>query len=213
MTSPTDKVRYGNTVYGSACYVDRRTAAHLDRTKLALPHGCTLRLLQGCFNTTVSASAGTHDRTSVVDAEILGMSWAQAQRFMREQGWAAWWRTPAQGFSAQHLHCVSLGYGTAPVGVYVPGQVDDYLQHKTGLVSHAHDPSWFPPNIAATVFDYAAWQKEQDMPSPKDWDAEDWAAIKANIPAAVWSFKWKALPGMTAGVLLKNIARKEGVDK
>lgn len=64
------------------------------------------------------------------------------------------------------------------------------------------------------------WQQgiewaEQQMSAngPEHWDAADWAAIKANVPAAVWSFKWKALPGMTAGVLLKNLARKEGVDK
>jgi hypothetical protein len=46
------------------------------------------------------------------------------------------------------------------------------------------------PAVAARIRN----RLEDDMPAPKDWDAEDWAAIKRNVPsagevaAAVWAF-------------------------
>lgn len=152
-----DKIRYASdTIYGSAAYMGRATGAHLDDTKAALARahaGCHLEIIQGGFNTTVAASAGTHDFDGCLDVEIVGMPWDDAQRFLREHGWAAFVRyPPAFGW---HIHMISLGC-TGREGIYVPGQVADYYAHKTGLVGHYADNSWHPDDITATIFDYAA---------------------------------------------------------
>jgi hypothetical protein len=89
-----------------------------------------------------------------------------------------------------HVHMISLGYGDAPVGIYIPGQVDDYHEHKTGLVGHAYDPTWHPVDINATVFSYPDYirSQEDDMPTVQDLldakinsDADVRAALRAAV--------------------------------
>jgi hypothetical protein len=56
------------------------------------------------------------------------------------------------------------------------------------------------------------------MPAPKDWDAEDWAAIKRNVPSAgdiasaVWAFvvrkATKTVTEQTAQAALKKAANQ-----
>ena len=145
-------------VYGTYFKCSKRTAAHLDHTKSELKkRGKSLKIIQGCFNTGVDASAGTHDGDAVLDVEIFGMDWYQAQKFLRSLGWAAWVRTPAQGFS-YHIHMVSLpDYKykfVAKVGQYVPGQVTSYYNHTSGLIGEAPDITWHPDVIRSTIFDY-----------------------------------------------------------
>jgi hypothetical protein len=141
------------TIWGNHFRCSRRTAAFLDFLQDMLPERCDLRIIQGCYNTTVSASAGTHDFDAVLDVYITGLGWPDMQRITRQWGDAAWWRTPAQGFT-HHIHLVVLGYRTR-VGIYVPGQVQDYYNHRTGLAGHGPDPSWHPsPQF---VFDYTRY--------------------------------------------------------
>jgi hypothetical protein len=113
----------------------------------------------------------------VLDVEIVGMDWSNAQGFLRRCGWAAWWRKPPT--FDDHIHMVSLGY-PGQVGVFVPGQVADYYAHRTGLAGHAADPSWFPADIDSTVFDYDQW-KAAHMPLNKD----DLDNIRAVVKEAV----------------------------
>jgi hypothetical protein len=165
VTDPAEVVI--DTVGGRTFRASRRTWAHLDYTIEQLAQDaptCSLRVIQGCYNTGVKQSAGTHDYDAVLDVEIVGMGWSNAQGFLRRCGWAAWWRQPPT-FS-NHIHMVSLGY-PGQVGVYVPGQVTDYLQHRTGLAGHAADASWFPDDINSTVFDFDQWN-EAHMPLNKD---------------------------------------------
>lgn len=155
----------GHPVYGS-----RRSIAHLEATDQAArkEFGVGLAILQSAYNVGVAASAGTHDKDKVYDVYIPGVDWWTAQKFLRQQGWAAWFRYPPT-FSA-HIHMVSLG-GNTPVGVYVPGQVADYYAHRDGLAGHAGDSSWHPADINKTIFDYAAWAAEQgDIVTPEDID-------------------------------------------
>lgn len=88
------------------------------------------------------------------------MDWYDAQKFLRTNGWAAWVRTPGQGFS-WHIHMASLPpyklRWVAPVGEYVSGQVDDYYARKNGLSDHSYDPTWHPENIKKTIFKYRTW--------------------------------------------------------
>lgn len=160
-----DKVTRGKTIYGRDAWMGRRTAAHLDKTEAALKKkypNAKLKIIQGAYNTSVKASAGTHDKDAALDLWIEGLDPWDAQRFLREQGWAAWYRYPPA--FGKHLHAISLGYGNAPVGEFVPGQVSDYYNHRTGLKGHAADSSWHPNNIAATLFNYNKYLKEtEDM--------------------------------------------------
>lgn len=147
----------------------RRTEAHLLWTveRLAADHpDVTLVVIQGAYNIGVAASAGTHDRDAVLDVYLDGLDWWPAQMWLREHGWAAWYRFPPT-FS-EHVHMISLGY-PGEVGVYVPGQVRDYYEHKTGLAGHTADTSWHPADIDSTVFDYPAWLEENEM-KPEDFD-------------------------------------------
>jgi hypothetical protein len=153
---------------GKTFRTGRRTAAHLLWTQKRLDKkhpGARIRVIQPSYNTGVPESAGTHDKDAVLDVEIEGLGWWEGQRFLRESGWADWYRYPPT-FS-EHHHMISLGYGDAPVGVYVPGQVDDYYRHALGLKGQHNsgaDDSWFPADIKSTIFDYQAWlDEENDM--------------------------------------------------
>lgn len=159
-------------IYGRRFKCSKRTGAHLDRTRKRLrDKGRSLRIIQGSYNDSVAASAGTHDYDAVFDVEITGMSWPEAQHWLRENGWAAWVRTPAQGFT-YHIHMVSLPRyklkWVSKVGEYVPGQVVDYYNHEDGLAGGGHDPSWFPPNIRATIFNYTAWVAAEALRRQRD---------------------------------------------
>ena len=156
---------------GKTFKASRRTHAHMWETQRRLSihrPGAWWRTIQGAYNTDVGASEGTHDFDAVVDGEIVGWDdWYAEQAFLRSCGWADWVRTPAQGFPWHH-HMVSLGY-TTRVGIYVPGQVDDYYRHALGLKDHhqtGSDDTWHPANINDTVFSYVEWRANQEDNMP-----------------------------------------------
>ena len=94
----SDLIYYSQpNIYGRKFRCTKRTAKHLDRTKYRLKKlgekrkkSYSLRIIQGCYNTSVSASAGTHDYDACLDVEIVGLGWAEAQKWLRQQGWAAY---------------------------------------------------------------------------------------------------------------------------
>lgn len=178
------KTSAGNPIHGSL-----RTICHLDRLNtLAKRHFDTyLVVLQGPYNTTVAASAGTHDFDACMDVYIPGVGWYDQQRFFRANGFGCWYRHPP--LFGNHIHGFTLPPvgGNKPVserfashgfkvGIYVDGgwstqsklvtssQIQDYYNHAFGL-SGQHDrnsdKSWFPKNIDATVFDLSAYVKRQ----------------------------------------------------
>lgn len=174
---------------GKTFKASRRTFAHIDYTiaLLAKQHpGARLEIIQGCYNTTVEASAGTHDFDACIDVRIVGLDWWTAQAFLRACGWAAWYRHTGSWASVGnwHIHMVSLGY-TTRVGIFVPGQVSDYLRHALGLKGQhdsGDDTSPFPKSIDDTYFDYDAW--EDNVPY-LDWPDADKKALAADVAKAV----------------------------
>jgi hypothetical protein len=153
-------------IYGNKFRCSKRTGAHLDRTRYRLQKlaqkrkkSYELRIIQGSYNSSVDASAGTHDFDAVLDVQIVGMDWYEAQRWLRRQGWAAWVREPPT-FS-WHIHMISLPpyklRWVSKVGYLVSGQVNDYYAKKSGLVGHYPDPTWHPSPIAKTIFNYNLW--------------------------------------------------------
>lgn len=108
------------TIVGRTFKASRRTIWHLRWTiyvlRLRYPRA-RLNILQTCYHTGVSASAGTHDFDGVFDVWItggaLGADPWRAQRFLRAHGWAAWFRhsgTWAER-AAWHIHMISLPTG------------------------------------------------------------------------------------------------------
>ncbi|CAM3553030.1 hypothetical protein [Nocardioides zeicaulis] len=178
---PSTKVQWsrkdesGRTVTGSF-----RTICHLNRlNNLAVKKlGTGVSVIQPPFNTTVAASAGTHDFDACMDLHVPNVDWWAQQRFFRANGLGCWYRHPPK--FGNHIHGFTLPprEGTVvsddfkvhdlEVGVFVNGgfssegkqvtssQIDDYYQHAFGLAGQ-HEPnsdtSWFPPDIEATIFD------------------------------------------------------------
>lgn len=162
MSLASEVIVWGVTTSGKNARMGRRTAAHLDYTiqQLAIEHpGAKLHVIQSSYNTGVKQSAGTHDKDKALDVYIDGLSWVDSQKFLRRMGWAAWYRYPPT-FS-RHIHMISLGGPSdIPVGIYIPGQIRDYYNGRTGLVGHLRDSSWHPDNIDATIFDFEEWENE-----------------------------------------------------
>lgn len=133
-------------VYWGGRTVNKRTAVLLDRAKSI--YGKNFTLTQGSYNTGVAASAGTHDKGGVVDVNVSGMSVAEMYRLqlaLRKAGFAAWVRTPAQGF-AYHIHAVDVGNNDT--AYLARDQVQSYFNGRNGLASNGRDttehrwPDW-----------------------------------------------------------------------
>jgi hypothetical protein len=106
---------------------------------------------QGGYNAGgVAASAGTHDREAV---DVSGSLLTPDQRWtvvtnMRRVGFAAWIRTPAQGFP-WHIHGVPIN-GDLSTGARA--QVVQYSQHLNGLAGRG-------PDDGPTGYYDATWEK------------------------------------------------------
>ena len=115
---------------------DRRTARMF---KEAERLGGPMRITQGSYSTGVAASAGTHDGGGVLDISTRGLSTTQINRrvrALRRVGFAAWHRTPADGFSS-HIHAVAVKCpDLAPLARL---QVADLRRGRNGLRGHGLD--------------------------------------------------------------------------
>ena len=92
---------------------------------------------QGEYSNSVAASAGTHSGGGVVDiAAGPGNGPAMVAR-LRAAGFAAWLRTPAEGFS-YHIHACAIGDREIASGA--ARQVQSYFNGRNGLANNAADP-------------------------------------------------------------------------
>lgn len=177
-------VRWGNKkdANGRLIKGDFRSISHLEKLNRLCQRdfGVELIILQPDLNTTVEASAGTHDKMSIYDVKIPGISWFRAQRWLRAHGFFCWYR-PTLRVNGKLVWISHIHGGTLPpwiknvsrgfmkigvvVGQLIDGgwslfgsrrtssQIEDYYEHKNGLSNHAPDDSWHPKNIGKTVFD------------------------------------------------------------
>ncbi|MCC3763603.1 peptidoglycan-binding protein [Glycomyces sp. TRM65418] len=132
--------------------VNTRTRNMLAAADAKLSWGITLT--QGSYNTGNPSSAGTHDGGGVVDVNVSGMTatqrW-QTVKAMRDVGFAAWLRTPEQGFS-YHIHANAVG--DTDMSGPAQRQVHDYFYGKNGLADHAADNT---PSAYRSAFTW--WEK------------------------------------------------------
>ncbi|MFD8117106.1 CHAP domain-containing protein [Streptomyces microflavus] len=135
---------YTRTTYGGR-RVNQRTKAMLEAA--ARIHGSGFSVSQGSYNPGgVAASAGTHDGGGVVDIASSSNALLKA---LRQVGFAAWVRTPAEGFS-YHIHACAIGDREMSSGAR--NQVRAYFNGRNGLASNRADsapasvgrpwPSW-----------------------------------------------------------------------
>lgn len=99
----------------------------------------SLTLTQGSYTTGNPDSAGTHDGGGVVDIAVNSMTTTQrwqTVKALRDVGFAAWLRTPEQGFS-YHIHANAVC--DTDMSAPAQRQIHDYFFGKNGLASHAAD--------------------------------------------------------------------------
>ena len=115
-----------------------RTKVMLQRAEL-YKGGAPFTVTQGSYSKGVAASAGTHDGGGALDVSVRGKSQAEINRMvkaLRRAGFAAWQRTPADGFSP-HIHAIAIGdREAAPLAKQ---QMQSYFAGRSGLRGNAPD--------------------------------------------------------------------------
>ena len=142
---------------------DYRTAvmARLVERRLGVQFVCW----QGSYSDG-SLSAGTHSGGGALDLNVPGGKDPDAvTRQLRNAGFAAWYRTPAQGFSP-HIHAVDIG--NLRLAFNAGLQVGNFNAGGSGLwpLVADNDPQPFRPSsttyyrhVDRAGFDFAAWQQ------------------------------------------------------
>ena len=127
--------------------VNTRTAAMV---KAAEKKGhINIVLTQGEYNPGgVGQSAGTHDGGGAIDISVNNLkNRTAAVKALRQVGFAAWERTPAQGFDP-HIHAVAISDTDMAPGAQA--QIGDYFKGLNGLASHAKDNG---PKVKKVTFE------------------------------------------------------------
>ncbi len=152
----TDKVRWRGV------WLDRRSASSLNAAEKLVRKRLNKPLLtfspsQGGWSF-APASAGVHGRAAAIDLRVG--AWDEKTRYavtraLRDCGWAAWYRTSADGF-APHIHGICVpppgrgpgGYTTDVRLLPAPGglaQIVSYDAGRNGLSSNARDRQDYRP--------------------------------------------------------------------
>lgn len=134
----TNKVSAGsrNDSYGGR-RTNTRTVQMLAEADGMLPWSLTLT--QGSYTSGNPGSAGTHDGGGVVDIGVNSMSTTQrwqTVRALRTVGFAAWLRTPDDGF-AYHIH--AAGVSDPDMSRPARNQIHDHYYGRNGLANNAPD--------------------------------------------------------------------------
>ncbi|WP_143055184.1 hypothetical protein [Nocardioides luteus] len=225
----------GKQVKGSA-----RTIAHLCAIDAAaqMKFGTRIVVIQAPFNTTVPASAGTHDHDACTDLHIPGVNWRTQEKWLRANGYACWYRFPPT--FGHHIHGFTLPPQSGvvrsddfrdlgvTVGKFVDGgstlfgslvtssQLEDYYHHAFGLKGmHGAntDEAWHPTHIEKTIFDYAAFARSKAKPAwtPKD-TKSNLAIIQQQFQIAAGLRKGKRIRTNGVGWIQKALNAKAGAN-
>ncbi|QES45273.1 hypothetical protein DEJ49_33585 [Streptomyces venezuelae] len=158
-----EKVTYGGVV------VNKRTAAMLkNASKLART---AFTMFQGSYSNSVGQSAGTHAGGGAVD---LGPAKDSIVGAMRASGFAAWRRTPAEGFSP-HIHGIAVGDPT--VSPQAAQQVKDFQAGLNGLANKGPD-TYKGGTVTGGKSPAAAQAIAKSMLGAYNWSTH-WSALKA----------------------------------
>ena len=149
------RISLGKDSSGRDCVVNRRTKQMLDAAETEL--GAPLTVVQGSYRagSGAAASAATHDGGGVVDIRTWdlparGLNVGDVVRELREVGFAAWYRTKAQGFDP-HIHAVAIG--DKQLHPSAAAQVTAYRKGRNGLASNGPDDG---PKVS-----FRTWEQTQ----------------------------------------------------
>lgn len=155
--------------------LDKMTLAHLEEAERL--SGVKVHLIQGSYNSGVSASAGTHDGGGAYDVWPWSGSRSDATKFVnaaRRKGGATWDRT-GKGNWQPHIHGIVVGNDRASYGA--KNQVSEYRNGYDGLAGSGRDYHWRPSPITAfkyreggnvqRVFDYGVIKRQFRLPYNK----------------------------------------------
>lgn len=109
------------------------------RTRILLSRIGVFTLSQGSYHPGFSASGGTHDGGGVIDVAVGGRdgTWRfNTVLALRKVGFAAWLRSPAEGFP-YHIHAVAIGDREMSPSAHA--QVLSYFNGRNGLANNAAD--------------------------------------------------------------------------
>lgn len=134
--------RYDRVTYVGKTF-DRMTVAALHATikQMGCPYG--LDAAQGSYNSSVGASAGTHDGGGAVD--LLAYQAERKCKAGRKVGWAMWIRPAIPRLWNKHLHGILIGNARAASDA--KAQVLSYRNHRDGLAGQGYDSFWRPKPI------------------------------------------------------------------
>ena len=122
------------------------------------------KIIQGSYNKGgVEASAGTHDGGGAVDIDVAKLAPAQRRAVvlaLRQVGFAAWLRTPAQGRWPYHVHAIACGDKDLSRGA--PIQVAEYRRRRNGLANRGKDDG--PPGCYGMTWEL--YLKAHSAPVP-----------------------------------------------
>ncbi|WP_019633624.1 peptidoglycan-binding domain-containing protein [Actinomadura atramentaria] len=143
----TNTITPGSRVTYRGVTVNTRTKTMLAAAETLLSR--TFVLTQGSYNAGGDpASAGTHDGGGVVDISVSGMSGAtrtNVVRALRQVGFAAWLRTPAQADWPYHIHAVAIS--DTDQSPQAQHQAGDYYLGQNGLANRGPDDGPQVPKV------------------------------------------------------------------
>jgi hypothetical protein len=115
--------------------LDVRTADYFDAVNTAMPGGVVI--VQGSYNKSVDASAGTHDGPGALDLKPADPNrrnvagYKLLEKICRERGGAGWFRPWKNNY---HVHVIVIG--TPGLPRIAANQVTAYKNKRDGLVSN-----------------------------------------------------------------------------
>lgn len=195
MPAQTERIRWRNG-YVCDCIVTSMPMIE-QRLKDAGVIKNSVDIFQYCYNSTVAASAGTHDRGGVLDMAQLSDT---ALRVFRECGVAAQHRTVAQGFSGAHNHAFWIGCPHMSPGLAY--QQSEYLNGRNGLVSRGPitGPKVKPITWKQALSDYNKKQPPVGVIDKEDiFDMSSVTKLTTSKDLHLASNKWESLKLTDAG--------------
>lgn len=125
------------TIEGTRHVTNRRTERMMNEAERL---GGNLVVTQGSYNTSVGASAGTHDGGGAIDISVRGLDRRQIVRrvkALRRVGFAAWYRPELPGTWNAHVHAIAIG--TRDLAPIAARQVISYRAGRSGLRGNGPD--------------------------------------------------------------------------
>lgn len=126
-----------------------------------IEHDLSGLIYQGCWNSGVAASAGTHDGGGAIDVHPSIATSDAALRAWRESGVAMWHRNPIPGLWGEHAHGIWLGCPHLSSGA--EAQVAQYRTGHNGLANWGPDTG---PDVPFITWQDALRKYENDE---RDW--------------------------------------------